>query len=131
MTNGLKNSAEALDVTLDLKALTWPLIAALICMIMTLVTIHFIKNLCKEIKVCESPFSEGVITNIKRLAYSLIPWVFISGITDSIVGSAFTGKVSIDLNIQLGMVMVVLIVLALAYIFRYGAVLQQESDETL
>lgn len=85
MTNGLKNSAEALDVTLDLKALTWPLIAALICMIMTLVTIHFIKNLCKEIKVCESPFSEGVITNIKRLAY----------------------------------------------IFRYGAVLQQESDETL
>ena len=129
--DGVKISAETSDVTLDLKALTWPLISALLYMIMTIVTIHFIKSLCKEIKVCESPFSEGVITKIKRLAYSLIPWVFISGITDSIAGSAFTGKVNVDLNIELGMVMVVLIVLALAYIFRYGAVLQQESDETL
>ncbi|MBQ8117129.1 MAG: DUF2975 domain-containing protein [Lachnospiraceae bacterium] len=124
-------AAETPEVTMDLKTFRWPLVSALIYMVMTMVTLLFIKGLCKEIKVCESPFCQEVITKLKRLAYALIPWVFLSGITDSIINSAFTGRANVDLNVDLGMVMIVLIVLALAYIFQYGAVLQQESDETL
>jgi len=33
--------------------------------------------------------------------------------------------------VDLGMVLIILFIFVLAYIFKYGAVLQQESDETL
>ena len=35
------------------------------------------------------------------------------------------------LGIDLKMVFVILVILALTFIFKYGAILQQESDETL
>ncbi len=130
--DGVRVSAETSNITADLKTILWPtVVSGVVYIVVVLITIHFIKRLCKEIKNCESPFSEGVIRKIKQLAYALIPWVFISGITESIMSSGMTGRTSVDLNIDLGRVMVVLVVLALAYIFQYGAVLQQESDETL
>lgn len=130
--DGVRISAETSDITADLKTILWPtVLSAAVYIVVVLITVHFIKRLCKGIKDCESPFDEGVIRKIKQLAYALIPWVFISGITESIMSGAMTGRVSVDLNIDLGRVMVVLVVLALAYIFQYGAVLQQESDETL
>lgn len=124
-------AAETPDITMDVKAFVWPILSALIYLVMTLITLIFVNGVCKEIKTCESPFGEGVIAKLKRLAYALIPWVFITGITDSMLNSAFSGRLNVDLNVDLSMVMVVLIVLALAYIFQYGAVLQRESDETL
>jgi len=39
--------------------------------------------------------------------------------------------VAITFGIDFGVVLIILIVFALVYIFKYGAVLQQESDETL
>jgi len=45
--------------------------------------------------------------------------------------SAMSGGIHLIFSIDLGVVLVVLIVLVLVSIFKYGAVLQQESDETL
>ena len=68
---------------------------------------------------------------MKHLAVALIPWCIISSVSDSTFSSIVSGKPSFSLSVDLGMVLVVLVVLVLVYIFKYGAVLQQESDETL
>ena len=104
---------------------------ASLALIMTIVTITFVEKLCKAFRDCESPFEENVIKKMQNLAISLIPWSIISSITNSVKDSFLNGGVSVSLTVDLGVVLVVLIVLVLVYIFKYGAVLQQESDETL
>lgn len=95
------------------------------------VNAHFAGKLFKEFETCESPFTEGIVKKMKMLGYSLIPWVFIGGAVDAAKDSILSGKVDITLDINVAMVFAVIIVLFLAYIFEYGAKLQQESDETL
>ena len=69
---------------------------------------------------------------MKRLTtIALIPWTIVSTIINSILDSAKSGSASVSITLDLGVVLIVLAVLVLVYIFKYGAVLQQESDETL
>ena len=64
-------------------------------------------------------------------AFSLIPWVFLSSLVNSVSNSITTGGPHVSLSINLGMILIILVIFALTLIFKYGAVLQQESDETL
>ncbi len=95
----------------------------------TFVTMTFIIKLCKEFKTCETPFSESVIKRMKQVGYSMLPWFIVFPTAEA----AANFLVSNNLNISLdpGMLIMALVVLALTYIFKYGAMLQQESDETL
>lgn len=68
---------------------------------------------------------------MKNLAISLIPWVVLSNISDMFLQYIMTGNYNIALSINLKIVLVIVLIFALIYIFKYGAVLQQESDETL
>ena len=102
-----------------------------VAMAMTIVTISFAESLCKAFRDCTSPFDTKVIKKMQNLAISLIPWTIISSIIDSTMDSFLAGGLRLSLSIDLGVVLVVLIVFVLVYIFKYGAVLQQESDETL
>lgn len=117
--------------TFSLRDMTVVWLIASLAMIMTIVTITFVEKLCKAFRDCESPFEENVIKKMQNLAISLIPWTIVSSITNSVKDSFLNGGVSVSLTVDLGVVLVVLIVLVLVYIFKYGAVLQQESDETL
>ncbi|MCM1179486.1 MAG: DUF2975 domain-containing protein [Clostridium sp.] len=142
-TVSVNNSSISLDFTSDfssglvdlvefnLHKLVWPMLAALLYLVMTLVTLFFISSLCKTFKNCASPFEDEVIHKMKMLAYSLIPWTILSSVYDAIAENLFSNSFHLSIGIDLGMVVTVLIILALAYIFQYGAVLQQESDETL
>ena len=107
------------------------LIIASTALAMTIVTVYFVQALCKEFRDCNSPFEENVIKKMRNLAISLIPWTIISSIIESVLGSFMYGGLKLSISIDLGIVLVVLIVFVLIYIFKYGAVLQQESDETL
>lgn len=106
-------------------------IAATIYSIMTIITLCFVGSLCKAFENCQSPFEEAVIKKMKNLAFSLIPWVVLSTITEGLVAGVMTGNFDITAGIRLDMVFIILIIFVLTYIFQYGAVLQQESDETL
>ncbi len=117
--------------TFSLRNLAVVWLIASLAMVMTIVTITFVEKLCKAFRDCESPFEENVIKKMQNLAISLIPWTIVSSITNSVKDSFLNGGVSVSLTVDLGVVLVVLIVLVLVYIFKYGAVLQQESDETL
>lgn len=90
-----------------------------------LVSFIFAHKLCKAVETCITPFEENVIKSMKRFSYSLIPWVF-NGLSEDVFSSNYH-----LIEINLTMVIVVLAMLALTYIFQYGAILQQESDETL
>ena len=50
---------------------------------------------------------------------------------EGIVGGVFTGTYDLTLRIDVTTIVVVLLLFAATYILKYGAVLQQESDETL
>lgn len=77
----------------------------------------FAAKFCKALETCQSPFEENVITAIKKLGFSFIPF----------------GVISIVLNgiSILSTAMIVLVVLMFVYVFSYGAELQRESDETV
>lgn len=107
------------------------LIISSIALAMTIVTVYFVQALCKEFRDCKSPFEENVIKKMRNLAISLIPWTIISSMIESVLDSFMYGGLQLSISIDLGIVLVVLIVFVLIYIFKYGAVLQQESDETL
>lgn len=120
------------NIDFNLHSLVWVLLFVFFYLAMTLVTLFFIGFLFKAFQNCKSPFEQNVIKKMKNLAFSLIPWAVLSTVRDSVIRSFFTKSIQFNgIGIDLKIVMAVLIILALAYIFQYGAVLQQESDETL
>lgn len=119
------------DFCFTLRDLAWIYVMGLVALVMTFVTLIFIGSLCKSFRDCQSPFEENVIRRMQNLAIALIPWTIISTVTNSVTDSITNNKFNLKFTVDLGVVLVVLVVLILVYIFKYGAVLQQESDETL
>ncbi len=122
---------KALDYTLGVRNFAKYFAAICVSLITDLVLVCFIIALCKDIKNCQSPFEENVIDKMKRLAIAFIPWLLVQGFAESISSSAFSQNLDISFGIDLGKVLIVLVIVALISVFRYGAVLQQQSDETL
>lgn len=112
----------------DIRNITY---AAAVYVALMIVTFHFICALCKAFRDCNSPFEENVIKKITNLAYALIPWVVVDCTFGSLMAFFVGSKDSLDFNLNIGMICTVLVIFGLAYVFKYGAVLQQESDETL
>ncbi len=122
---------KAEDINLTIRNMAWLVLLLVVGLIMIMVVLCFASSLCKAFCDCETPFEDKVIKKMQNLAFSLIPWVFVSSVVDSVVDSFTNNMVALTLNIDLGVVLIILIVFVLVYIFKYGAVLQQESDETL
>ena len=114
------------DSTYDIHSSFWKFFVAAIMLGFVLASFIFANKLCKAVETCSTPFEENVIKAMKYFAYSLIPWVFNENFDLELFNKDFS-----VVGINLTMVIVVLAVLALTYIFQYGAMLQQESDETL
>ncbi len=127
----VKLTGKTNSMTVSLRDLAWIWVWVLITLVMTFVTLCFIHRLCKAFRDCQSPFEDNVITKMQYFGYSLIPWAVISTITNSVSDSLLNNKLSLNLTVDLSVVLIVLVVLVLVHIFKYGAVLQQESDETL
>lgn len=81
------------------------------------VALIFAKRLAKALEACSSPFEEEVLKRMKTFGIALAVWAGAVLLMNGISGlfAAF----------------VVIIVLLFISIFKYGAQLQQESDETL
>jgi len=123
--------AEAESYTVDIKNIIFILFFASLTLALLVVTLTFAGKLCKGFRDCESPFEENIIKKMNHLAYSLIPWAFVSTISNSIEETFFTNNATFLVGVDLGIIIVIFFIFILAYIFKYGAVLQQESDETL
>lgn len=119
------------DASYTMREMAWLSLLMSVVLVMSIVTLTFVEGLCKAFRVCESPFEENVIKRMQRMAVGLIPWTLVSSIGDTITNNMMSGGMNWTFSIDLGVVLVVILVLILVYIFKYGAVLQQESDETL
>lgn len=126
------NIAAAANLTeFNIKDCVWALVGAILNLVLLLISTIFASRLAKAFRSCQSPFEGNVIVRMKQFAYSLIPWAVISSVVNMFESRLWMASREFHLNIDFGIVITVLLILALAYIFQYGAVLQQESDETL
>ncbi len=96
-----------------------------------IVLLFFVKKLCDALKVCHSPFEESIITGIQKCAWVLIPWVVFGGFFETTLSTAFSSTIRTGFDLNIPTVLVILLLFGLAYVFKYGSVLQTESDETL
>lgn len=96
-----------------------------------MVVLYFIKKLCKMFSDCETPFRQDIIEIIQKLFISLIPLVVFSLFGESIFNSIEKGRIEFFLDLNISAILAILIVFLLTFVFKYGAMLQQESDETL
>lgn len=117
--------------TLTIRSFLGLFVSYLLYLIMTFITLCFIQNLCSAFRYCESPFAPAITKKMSQFAFSLIPWVFLSSISYSFTLGALGNKFTLQLGVNLNMVLIILVIFALVFIFKYGAILQQESDETL
>lgn len=104
---------------------------AAVAVISTYVLIIFIDKLCIAIQNCASPFDETVIKKLENFAFVILGWSLANSLINSVITSILTHSVQIMVGIDFVTLALVLIILALSFVFKYGALLQQESDETL
>ena len=124
--------ADGNSYSITQKAIVKLLVAVLVYMAFAFSSILFCTLLCKALKNCESPFDDNVIKKLVAFDISLIPWVILSAVSNNIFNAIISGGlINISVTVNFTMIFVVLFVFALTVIFKYGAELQKESDETL
>ena len=127
---GLIINAKTNDITISMKKIIIALISAFISLGAVTVSLYMVKALMKSLKNCETPFAEEVIKNMTRFASSLV-CVVVLNIIFSGFWSTLTSGLSYKPSINLGSILLVAVIYILIIVFKYGAKLQRESDETL
>lgn len=127
--NTITLDATGENISFGLKDIAGITFAATVTLATMLVTLFFIGVLCKAFAKCETPFEENVIKKMNNLAISVVPMVVFSYVTEVVANYVMSGD--LNLSIDFTAILVILVLFMLVHIFKYGAVLQQESDETL
>ena len=128
---GVEIEADTDAYTIHFRSIANTVFLAAVYGVVCLVVMHFVGVVCKKFKECDTPFSDDIVTALRNLAISLIPMTVFSTLTESVMNSIITGNVNIVLGVDLTPVLMILLIILLYMIFRYGTMLQQESDETL
>ena len=125
----LPENEERFDIRDGLKAV-W---AGFVAICSALVTLVMFMKLCDAFRVSRTPFDEPVIRRMNTFAWTLIICSVVGSFATAAVSSAVAGLTrGIDsFSLNLAPVFAALIVFFLCMIFRYGAELQREADETL
>lgn len=92
-------------------------VMGMLCSVALWVVMKFTVKLSKTLETCSSPFEENVLADMKKLGISLIPF--------GVVAFGISGVSG------LALVLIIMVVLLFIHIFKYGAELQQESDDTV
>lgn len=108
-------SFDAKDTKAMIFVYTLAMVFGAVILALSLIVVIFGGKLASALEKCSSPFEESVTKSMKRFAFSLIP----------------IALVYCSQQASLSMIIIVLAMIAIAYIFGYGAELQKESDETL
>jgi len=123
--------SESENYEFNLSHIWWVMIPALLTIVAIYMVVYFVEKLCKVFSECETPFTDEVVKIMEKIAIAIIPMACLSPITESISDSIMTGTLHIVLGIDLMVVVLVVLIYMLAAIFKYGTMLQMESDETL
>ena len=127
---GFAINAKTNEITISMKRIVVSLISAFIFFAALTVTLHMVKVLMNALRKCETPFSEKVIKSMTRFSISLICTVVLGFVNSGFWSSLRTGG-SYTFSINIGSLLLVAVIYILVVVFKYGAELQKESDETL
>ena len=121
--------AKTADLHFDMKTGLYLLILSMAECAAIVVILFFLRALMKQFMICDTPFSDGVIKKMRAFAISLIPTVAVAFVTDALGSEvlSFFSNAHVDL-LTVGFVVVIFILTA---IFKYGAQLQKQYDETV
>ena len=122
---------EAGDATYGIRDVRKVIWVGLVSVASAIVFMVMFLQLCKAFQTCRTPFDEPVIQRMTAFAWALIICAVVSCIAQASVGALLTGWQHMNFSLNLAPVFTALIVFFLCMIFRYGAQLQQEADETL
>ena len=111
--------------------LAYGILAAIAKALAKLVVLIILNKLSREFKNCDTPFADGVIRWMTVFAWVLLGASVFSQVASSTAAAMIFPSGGVQVNLNLTMVFVTLVVLFLTMIFRYGAKLQHEADETL
>lgn len=125
----VSSSGNTTDISL--KSIATAVFVAVIALILTMISLVFGRSLCKAFELCETPFEDSVITKLQHFAIALLPWALYSSVPLTVMNSVLKNSLRMNLNIDLNVIFTVLVIYALSIVFKYGAELQRESDETL
>lgn len=112
----------------DARKAIW---AGLVSVASAIVTVVMFLKLCNAFQACRSPFDEPVIKRMNTFAWTLIVCAAVSCFARASVGALLSGWQRMSFNLNLTSVFTALMVFFLCMVFRYGAQLQKEADETL
>ena len=119
------------DVTFSLRDAMRAIWAGLVGIASTIVTLVMLLKLCDAFRVCRTPFDEPVIKRMNTFAWTLIVCAAVSCFARASVAAILSGWQRMSFSLNLTSVFTALIVFFLCMVFRYGAQLQREADETL
>lgn len=105
--------------------------AGFIAIASAIVSLVMFMKLADAFSTCRSPFDEAVIKRMNIFAWTLIVCSVVGACAAGAAAAAFSGFGNLDINVSMSPIFTALIVFFLCMIFRYGATLQQEADETL
>ena len=117
--------------TIHVRDLIWTMAIGMISLASVLVVLHYAEVLCKGFRYCETPFTDEIVQALKHLAIAMIPMIVLSNAGETTLEGLIVGNADLVFGVDLMEVMLVIIVFLLSAIFRYGAMLQQESDDTV
>lgn len=123
-------NAKTNEITISMKKIIIALVLAFLFLGVVTYALYMVKALMKSLKNCETPFSEEVIKNMTRFGTSLVCVVVLKILFGGFWSTLTTG-LRYDLNVDLSSILLVAVIYILITVFKYGAGLQQESDETL
>lgn len=142
--DGIVMSAASDRITLDLSRVTGALAAALIYAVTLLVIFIFLKRLSDGFRRCDTPFSNDVVSRMTTFAWVLLIGSVVSSVAQSVANTLVARSYQLEFSInpsgmptglhfsfEFAPILIALVVLFLVMIFRYGAQLQKEADETL
>ena len=125
----MRFDAKTTSLHFDLNTVLALLIYSMIETAAIVVALFFLRALMKQFMICDTPFCDGVIKKMRAFAIALIPVVAVAFITDALAADvlSFFSSSHVDL-MTVGFVVVIFILTA---IFKYGAQLQKQYDETV
>lgn len=124
-------TASSTPYTYSLRDMLWVFVCGGAVCAALILTMKKITALFDSFRSCETPFTPETADRFSKLAFSFLPVIALGWVTEAVVERVTTGVWNIVIGIDLTVVMIVVVIMLLAEIFRYGAMLQQESDETL
>ncbi|MGN0658025.1 MAG: DUF2975 domain-containing protein [Emergencia sp.] len=123
--------AETGEYEYRIKDLIIVLVSAILLMLSAAAALFFLRKLFACIETCETPFSEDIVKALQRFTVSLVPVAVISSAAETLSNSLLIPGAGLDIKLDGGMIIACIVAFCLGTVFRYGAQLQKESDETL